>query len=313
MTSRARFLVLAAGVPALALPVPATAQAPRPAIRVGTTASDAYAEAIYALDAGFFDAAGLDVNVANLANGTAIVTGIVTGALDVGIANTITLANAHNHGLPLVMIAGGALYSSGSPTTALCCARDSTLREAKDLEGKIVGVSTLGDMNALGAKAWIAANGADVAKVGFIELGFAEMAPAIKRGTVAAATMNEPQITAWKSDVRVFAPIFDVIAKRFMNGVWISTPAWTQQNPALARRFVEAIYAAGRWANAHHPESAAILAKYSKVDLETTRTMGRVEYSDGLDPRLVQLSIDLAYKYKFIDRPVSAAALVAKM
>ena len=73
---------------------------------VADTASDAYAEAIYALDAGFFDSAGLDVDVANLANGTAIVTGIITGALDIGIANTFTLANAHNHGLPLVMIAG---------------------------------------------------------------------------------------------------------------------------------------------------------------------------------------------------------------
>lgn len=308
--SRSRFLASASAASAAAgIPAFAGAQTPQ-RIRVGALPSDTYCEAYYAADEGFFQRAGLDVEITSLTNGTAILTAVLGGTLDIGISNTVAISTAVIHGFPVGFIAGGALYLSSAPTTVLCVARDSTLRTAKDLEGKVVGVSALRDMNAAGVRAWLTQNGADVTKVQLIELAFPQMAPALVRGTIAAATVPEPQLTDAKSDVRVFAKFFDVIGKRFMNGGWFSTPDYVKKNPDAVRRFVQAIYATARWANVHHPETAAILTKYSHVSLDVTRVMTRAVYSESLDPRLIQPSVDVAYRYKLLDRPVSASEII---
>ncbi len=281
-------------------------------MRVGAITSDTYGEAYYADDLGFFKSAGLDVQITTMTNGTAILTAVLGGALDIGISNTVALATAVTHGFPVGFIAGGALYLSSAPTTVLCVDRSSPLRRAKDLEGKTLAVSALRDMNAAGARAWLTQNGADVTKVQFIEMAFPEMAPALRRGTVAAATIPEPQLTDAKNDVRIFAKFFDVIGKRFMNGGWFTTPEYIKKNPEIVKRFVRTIYATAKWANAHHPQSAAILSKYSRVPLTTTLAMTRAVYSESLDPRLIQPSLDVAYRYKLLDRPVDASEIIAR-
>lgn len=283
-----------------------------PPMRVGVIASDTYAEAFYAQDAGFFKQAGLDVEITTLANGTAILTGVLAGALDLGISNTVAIATAVSHGFPVGFIAAGAYYLASAPTTVLCVARDAPYRGARDLEGKTVAVSALRDMNAAGAKAWLVENGADLTRISFIEMSFPEMAPALAHGTIAAATIPEPQLTDDRRQIRVLADFFDVIGKRFMNGGWFTTPEYRAQNPALVRKFVATIYATAAWANAHHPQTAAILAKYSKVPLATTREMTRAIYAEALSPDIVQPSLDVAYKFKLLDRRVAAAEVILR-
>ena len=310
MRRRAFVSGIAAACAAAHGPYPALAQSDR-VLRVSGGVSDTYAEALYAQEAGFFKRAGLDVEVTTQTNPNIILTGVIAGAIDIGITNTIALATAVTHGIPLEIVGAGALYLSDAATTVLTVARDAPLREAKDLEGKTIAVSGLQDMNTLGVKAWLSANGADPANVHFVELGFPQMGSAIKRGAVDAATMNEPFLTAEQSNVRTFAKMFDAIGKRFVNGVWIATPAFVRANGALVRRFGEALYATAKWANTHHPETAAILAKNTRIDPEVTRTMTRVRYAESLEPRLVQPSLDAAWKFKLIERRVEVAELLS--
>jgi NitT/TauT family transport system substrate-binding protein len=239
-----------------------------------------------------------------------MLTGVIAGAFDIGITNTTAVATAVLHGIPLVIIGTGALYRSEAATTVLVVARDAPLRTAKDLEGRTVATSGLQDMNTVGVKAWVARGGADVEKVRFIELGFPQMGPAVARGAVDAATLNEPFVTAERGEVRTFATFFDAIGRRFANGIYISTPAFVRANPTLVRRFMDTIYASAKWANAHHADTAAILTKTSRVDVETIRSMTRVYYAESFDPRLVQPSLDAAWRFKALERHVDVAELL---
>jgi hypothetical protein len=63
------------------------------------------------------------------------------------------------------------------------------------------------------------------------------------------------------------------------------------------------------WANAHHPESAAILLKYTKLTPEIVAHMNRATYGTALEPALIQPVIDNAAKYGSFPRPVTAAEL----
>lgn len=298
---------------ACALPIGGRAQTLQN-LKVAATANDTFAEAYYAQDMGFFKKAGLNVDLQTFANGAAVTAAVAGGAADVGISNPVGLAGAISHGAPLVLIAGGGMYSSKAPTTVLCVAKDSPIKSAKDFEGKTIAVSGLKDLTQLGAVAWLSQNGADTSKIQFIEIPFAEMGPALQRGTVAGAVISEPSLTSAKEKglTRVFAPVFSAIAPQFLIGAWFTTKSFAAAHPDLVKRFQAAIYESARWANGNHDASAAILAKYSKINSETAHTMTRATYATTLTPGIVQPEIDIAAKNNVIDRPVSAAEMIAR-
>ena len=179
----------------------------------------------------------------------------------------VLVATAIAKGVPLTVIAGGGLYSTHAPSTAVLVTKTSPLHTARDLEGKTVGVAALNDQATLALKKWLAANGADYKKVRMIELGYPEMIAGLTAGRIDAAMLAEPwQSAARNGGDRLYAKPFDSIAPEFNIGVWAATKSWAQAHPDLVRRFTGAIYAAAKWANSHHDESAQILAKYAKAD-----------------------------------------------
>src|ERR1700735_1469518 len=118
--SRAQSLaLLAAG--AMGMPRAAVAQSTPPAarIRVGAVPVDSYAEPLFANDLGFFDRAGLAVEILPVNSGGPMAGAAAGGAVDIGRTDVAVLANAVARGWPFVAIAGSGLYSSVLPTTVL--------------------------------------------------------------------------------------------------------------------------------------------------------------------------------------------------
>lgn len=315
-SSRRTFLHAAGlGVAAFGIPVAAPAQTPPPAIKVAGLAIDLYAEGYYAQELGLFKKAGLTVDLQTFSNGGTATQAVTAGACDLGVANTVSVANATLRGLSLEIIAGGGLYSSNAAATALCVAAASPLRTAKDLEGKTIALAALGDQAQAGIEAWLEKGGADSTKVKFVEVFFFEMGAALQQGRVDAAMIPEPALTIATNPgpARIFAKPFDAIAPQFLIGVWFSTTDWIKKNPDLAKRFAAAIYETARWANVHHDESAAIVARVSKIDPATVRKMTRAVYAETLTPQMIQPALDAAYKYKLTTKPVKADDLIAKL
>lgn len=295
---------------ALAVAVPARADDAN-TIRVLAVANDLYAGAYYAQDEGFFKAAGLDVQITTLANGGAAITALAGGSGDVAVTNLVSVAGAVAKGVPLTVIAGGGLYSTRAPSTAICVTKTSTLRTAHDLEGKTIGVAALNDQATLALKKWLTANGADYKNVRMIELGYPEMIAGLAAGRIDAAMLAEPwQTTARNGGDRLYAKPFDAIAPEFTIGVWTSTRTWADGHADLARRFAGAIYAAAKWANAHHDESALILAKYAKADPKMIGGMIRAIQSTDLAPAHLQPPLDAALEFGQLDKPIAAGDLI---
>jgi NitT/TauT family transport system substrate-binding protein len=303
--------ILAAGV--ALLPRPGWAQSAPVKVRIGSVAADTYAEGFYALDLGLFDKAGLSVDITPFSNGAAMAAAAAGGSIDIGVGDATELANGVSRGLPFVLIAGGGLYTSSAPTTTLCIAKSSTISKASDLEGQTVAVVSLVSLMSSGVKSWLTQNGADIAKIHFVELPFPQMPVALSRGTVAAATLSEPIMSgALASDAKVLGKAYDAIANQFYISDWFTTRDWLAKNPDVAKRFVGVIYDTARWANAHHDESAVILAKYTKLDVDRLKRMNRCIYATDLRPAMVQPVLDTAFKYKALETATNAAAMIAK-
>src|ERR1700722_6745209 len=77
-------------------------------VRLGAMPIDTAAEAFYALDEGFFTAAGLDVTLTILNNGSSLAAAVSAGALDVGFGSPSPVILARLGGLPISFIAPAA-------------------------------------------------------------------------------------------------------------------------------------------------------------------------------------------------------------
>jgi len=106
-TSKRGHFLRALSSAALAVPACsgiAVAQDKPAPVRIGIAFSDAYAETLYALDGGFFQRVGIDVETTFFTNSQAQVQAVAGNAIDV-----IQIGNAINSGVGLTVLAGGAL------------------------------------------------------------------------------------------------------------------------------------------------------------------------------------------------------------
>lgn len=278
-------------------------------IRIATTPIDLGAEALYANDLGLFKKAGLNVELNLLSSGSVVAAAVSGGSIDIGQANIVALASAHANGLPFVIVAPAGYYTSKGPTTTMITASNSPLRNAKDLNGKVVATQALKDLNWVSAESWLAQNGADAESVKFIEVPQPSVCNVLTAGRAEAGIVSEPYLSfALTSGCRVFAPTHDAIAKDFLVGAWFSTSAWAQGHRDLVRRFREVMVETARWANGHHDESARILEKYTK--LASPPGMKRVPFAEKAEASQIQPVIDAAAKYGVLKAPFPAAELL---
>jgi NitT/TauT family transport system substrate-binding protein len=308
MIDRRTFLMLTgAGVLVTSVPAPAQQSA---GVRIGVATAETYAEGFYAADEGFFQRAGLAASVTMLANGAALVGAVAGGAIDIAPANTLALAAAHARGLPIVILAPAALYTTARTTHALVVGKDSDVRGARDLAGKTISIVGLRSLEELAVRSWIDANGGDSHKTAFIELPNAAQVPALLAHHIDGAMMPEPWITNAKSDTRMLCKPMDSIAERFVVTAWFTTQIWLDQNRDPAKRFVAAMQRTAAWANTNPRESGAILAKSLRLPVATVDAMVRMTMGEALNAELFQPVIDAGVKYAFFDKVFPAREML---
>jgi NitT/TauT family transport system substrate-binding protein len=298
----------------LAAKAPAKAQSPLPAIRIGTSPADGYAQPWYAQEQGYFAKAGLSVDIQSFNSGSAAASGLLGGSLDIAVTTPIPIANAVIRGVAFGIIASAAVTTVKAPQLLIVVRKSGPIRSAKDLVGKTVGVVTLKTMLELGLDIYLAQSSIDASQVRVVEMTFPAMGPAIDRGTLDAAVMGEPFLSAAlkTNDVRILVDPFARVAPRLVTGVWFTTRQYAERNPDVIKRFAAVMYETAHWANTHHPESARILAKYAKLNPEDIGSMIRADFAEQTRLGEIQAVLDACAQYNYISRPLLASELMLR-
>jgi NitT/TauT family transport system substrate-binding protein len=285
------------------------------ALNVAAIPSDISGSAYYAADNGFFKKAGVDATFLALTSGPAIAAAVLGGSADVGYSNVISLAIAHSKGLPITILFPANLHVHDAPTAGLLSVKKtSPIASAKEFNGKVMAVIGLNNIADIAARAWIDKNGGDSKTVKSVELPFPEMKAALEADRIDAAvldTTGDPTLGKAGDTLRLIASTFDAVSMRFAPSVWFSTTDWVAKHPAQAKAFVSGMRESALWANAHHRESATILAKYAHIAPAAIATFTRATYGDRLTPELIQPNIDVAAKYAVIKAAFPASDIIS--
>lgn len=289
------------------------AQAPTP-IRIGVSHSDVAAEPLYGVQTGIFRRAGLAATLMPGMQGAAVLRALHAGTIDVGFVNIVSIATAVQQGEPLVLLAPGALYRSRAPLTVLVSAPANKYIAGADLNGKTIATPSGGrDLGAIGTRAWIDADGGDSRTIHFVTgIPLAKVGDALAAHWIDASELTEPELTKQlrANEVRIVAPTFDAVGSRFIIGGFVASKSWVRAHPEAAHRFVAAMHDVALWANAHHAQTAPMLAASLHVDPQVVAAMVRATYSPKLAVGEIQPALDVAARYGVL-RPMQAAALVA--
>jgi NitT/TauT family transport system substrate-binding protein len=295
--TRGRFLASSSAAALAALACPAIGAAAVP-LRVGSALIEAQAQAHYALDMGFFKANNLDVEVVTSNNGAASAAAVAGGDLQIAVTSVLGLAQAVNRGLPFSIIAPGGIHDSRYPGSGLFVAANSAVQSPKDLNGKTIGVGTLKGLDQLMTCVLIDKVGGDASSLKFLELKPVSMVDTLESGRVDAAFIDNPEYSFAKGRARLIGDGEDALAKSFVETVWFANRDWLAKNADTARRFREAIYAAGSWAMANPEPAGAVLVR----DLKVQYPKASVRFADrhSITTESYQVLLNAGTKYSYI-------------
>jgi NitT/TauT family transport system substrate-binding protein len=263
---------------------------------------------LYAQRTGMFVKAGIDLQLGRIPNGAAITAAIAGGSLDVGKSTFVPTVSAFARGIPLAVVAPGALYDSRSPNGALVVVKDSPIKAASDLAGKTVALNNLIDPVRQGMDAWLDQSGVDYHTVKYVEIPQSAQPAAADVGRVDAFTLTSPimdeQLATGK--YRIVYPVMSAIAPRWLFSSFTATRDWATKNKDAVKRFADVIVAAAATTNAHHGEMTALIADLTGA---TEASIAHMTWPTGGTALLVsdmQPVIDSCAKYGFIPKRFDA-------
>jgi NitT/TauT family transport system substrate-binding protein len=285
----------------------------RVAIRCSSAPDDDVSSVLYAIDAGMFRKAGLDVTIERGNSGAAIAAAVVGGALDLGKSSVVSLISAHQRGLPLVLVAGAALYRAEHPIVAMLAAKDGPITGPKDVPGKTIAVPALNDLYAIANAAFVDAVGGSYKDIKYVELPSAASPAAVLAHRVDAVTVTTPVLVSAMETgkFRIVGYPFSAIAKRFVQAAWFTTRDFNNRNFDAIATFRHVVAESAAIINADHTKSTNVLAAYSHEDTDMIARMPRATAIGPIDHRLLQPPIDAAAKYGAIAASFDARDLLA--
>jgi NitT/TauT family transport system substrate-binding protein len=269
-----------------------------------------------AMEKGFFKAEGLELETLPLAGGAPIINGVVSGDLQFGWTNVISLYQARTEGFDFKLVAGGATnVRAKNESHAIQVAKSSPIKTAKDLEGKTVAVNTLNNIVHLMAMAWIDKNGGSSTKVKFVEVPFPQMEATLSAGKVDAISVHEPFATAAleKGGARALAQPWGEVLPKFLIASWFASEKWLAKNKETGQAFVRAV---GRGIDAIQadPEgSRAAMIKWAGLNPDLAGKIGLPVFEKGVSEKDLQATIDLTLKYKLIPKAFKAREVISDL
>jgi len=288
-------------IPLGAAPLSAQADGPL-TIRLGGVPTDDLTPVVYAIQAGLYKKAGLDVQFIPTSSGTAATTAVITGSYEMGKGSPVASMVAHLKGLPLVVVANGAVWNTKVPFNELLVAADSTFKTGADLNGKTIGVPALNDLNQLVISAWVDETGGDSKTLKFVEIPNSVAAAALTAHRIDADALQDPQLAdaLAAGGVKALTEPYDAIATHFTFGIYFANKEWAAAHASAVREWARITYEAAAYTNTHHAETAAMMSQFTKLSPEIFAKMARVDGATTADPALLQPFIDAAAKYKMI-------------
>jgi len=238
-----------------------------------------FGNVIVAEEKGFFAKEGLSVEITSFSTGTA-----ASDAFQAGRGNTIASGDQPALRLWIRGAAVGVCPAASYGHISVVVARKGVNSPA-DLRGKKIGV-LLGSTSDYFARMYLASGNVDAKQVDLINLQAAEMVTGIVRGDIDAFIGFQPfgtRAVQASSELHIVTTGEKYFTEWLMSS---TTPEYARTNQAELTKYVRGLHAASIWCMQNREETAQIVARHFKLDLQTVKeTIDPINWTVAYTPK----------------------------
>jgi NitT/TauT family transport system substrate-binding protein len=285
--------------------------------------SSADAAVFVAIEKGFFRDEGVKLELQPFNSGAQFVAPLGAGQLDAGSGGiSAGLFNAVANGVGVKMVAAKSIAGSPSYTSLLVrksLVKSGAYKDFSDLEGLKVAIPALGTAPHTELSLFLKKGGLTMKDVKLEELGFADMVPALKNGSVDAAVAIEPSATlAVRAGGAVKVAGSDEVFPGEQSAAIMFGDRFIQDDPETAQKVMDGYLRGARYFRSAQKgtklhgkrgrEVAQIIAKYTKADpkLLMSIPLHTITEDAALDIPKIQREVDFWRSQGLIKSDVKA-------
>jgi NitT/TauT family transport system substrate-binding protein len=282
-------------------------------ITVQDTAGVPSAFLSYGVEKGFFERRDLDVTVEPSQGGATVIPAVVSGKVDIGGSNLVSVLLASSKDIPVKIVAPGTYVQTDRKQdfSAIMVAKGSDIRSPKDLEGKTLAVNTLKNVAEVTAKASLEKRGVDVSRIELAEVDFPDMIPALEQGRVDAAFEIEPFVSLGLAEGdRIVDRPYVGTKPGLQIGCYFASEKYLQENADVVQRFHDGV---ADTAAAIEEDPAAFrefLPKASEIPPPAAKKVILPVWKADSDEASLELIADLMGKYGITESPPETSGVI---
>jgi NitT/TauT family transport system substrate-binding protein len=242
-----------------------------------------------------FEAEGLKVQVKPVQQSIQALPALAKGEVDViAGANYVTFLQANEQGTLKLSILSEAASLTPNMMNVLVMPK-SSIKSAKDLEGKKVAVNIPNNIQSLTLNAILKANNVDAAKVQYVQVPFPQMATALQKGQVDAVHIVEPFLsdTQKKLGARVVVNGGGEPVTQTPISGYVSTQEFVAKNPKTAAAFQRAMLKAQAAAAGDRKKIEEVLPGYARIEPEVASVITLPDFPTSNNTTRLQRIVDL--------------------
>jgi NitT/TauT family transport system substrate-binding protein len=282
-------------------------------IKVGDVEGAPASFIAFGVQKGIFTEHRLNVELVVQQGGAAIIPNLVSGEMQIGGSNGVSILLARGTGLPVKIVAPGTAVGSdpNADFSAVIVAPDSQINTPKDLAGKTIAVNTFKNVSEIALKASLEANGVDISALKLVELPFPNMLAAVEQHQVDAAFVIEPFVTMARSrGARLLVRPYVESKANLGVGTYSATEQYIQQNPAVIKAFQAAAAQTAKYITEHPDEYRAALPTIAKLPANLAPTVNIPVWAERVDVESLRFLAGKMVSYGLVrDTPDAGAAV----
>lgn len=274
-----------------------------------------------AIEKGFFKQERVEIESIPMAGGAVILPAIAGGSVHLGYSAVVSVMLAREKGFDFKIIShvndNNTVYTPGKGRGykghfAIMVKTNSPISNAKDLEGKSVGVNTINSVDWVFSNEWMEKNGANPKKVNWIEVPFPKMMGALAGGKLDGIAEVEPFITILLSGgkAKVIDYVFSAIKPKFPIASFVASDTWIGGNREMVERFARANEKGLAYINAHFDEAPEIIGRYTRVKAALAKKIVHGRWPGKINIEELQWIADLLVKRGMLKRRMDVNQVV---
>lgn len=256
-----------------------------------------------AIDAGIFEAHGLDVEVQPAQGGAQAIPALLNGDIQFAIGQPFGPFRADLQDLGVVILGNYASsLPDGPDVNAVVAPAGSDIQSPADLAGKRVSVNSLGAAGDVTIMEAVRADGGDPSTIEFVEVAFPDVPAQLEAGAIDAAWVPEPfvsQVVGGGGSVVTYP--YQATIPGLPTLVSFTTTALQESDPQLVDDFRAALAEALEWSADNDPALRQAIKDNLEIPDAVVDGLLMPEYTSELDVDALKKLAELAIDFKVLD------------